>query len=103
MMPSARLRCLENEMMHDDFRPQFGLHLFPVVSTRSTSHAHAPLFRQSCRTQVEKGPMWQLLFWISFAEIILFPTVINMDKKDREPGDFALDPLNLCKVRKGLF
>ena len=22
-----------------------------------------------------------------------------MDKKDREPGDFALDPLNLCKVR----
>lgn len=48
--------------------------------------------------QVEKGPMWQLLFWISFAEIILFPTVIDMDKKDREPGDFALDPLNLCKV-----
>ncbi|CAN0187986.1 unnamed protein product [Pylaiella littoralis] len=47
---------------------------------------------------VEKGPMWQLLFWISFAEIILFPTVINMDKKDREPGDFALDPLNLCKT-----
>ncbi|CAN0003983.1 unnamed protein product [Scytosiphon promiscuus] len=47
---------------------------------------------------VEKGPMWQLLFWISFAEIILFPTVIDMDKKDREPGDFALDPLNLCKT-----
>ncbi|CAN0564687.1 unnamed protein product, partial [Ectocarpus sp. 12 AP-2014] len=37
---------------------------------------------------VEKGPMWQLLFWICFAEIILFPTVIDMDKKDREPGDF---------------
>lgn len=50
--------------------------------------------------QVEKGPMWQLLFWISFAEIILFPTVIDMDKKDREPGDFSLDPLNLCKVRR---
>lgn len=47
---------------------------------------------------VEKGPMWQLLFWISFAEIILFPTIIDMDKKDREPGDFALDPLNLCKT-----
>ncbi|CAN0420522.1 unnamed protein product, partial [Ectocarpus sp. 13 AM-2016] len=42
--------------------------------------------------------MWQLLFWICFAEIILFPTVIDMDKKDREPGDFALDPLNLCKT-----
>jgi len=42
--------------------------------------------------------MWQLLFWLSFAEIILFPTVIDMDKKDREPGDFALDPLNLCKA-----
>lgn len=49
--------------------------------------------------QVEKGPMWQLLFWLSFAEIMLFPTIIDMDKKDREPGDFALDPLNLCKVR----
>eukprot|EP00904_Undaria_pinnatifida_P001359 jgi/Undpi1/11223/HiC_scaffold_30.g13521.m1 len=47
---------------------------------------------------VEKGPMWQLLFWISLAEILLFPTVINMDQKDREPGDFALDPLNLCKT-----
>ncbi|CAM9713734.1 unnamed protein product [Ectocarpus sp. 4 AP-2014] len=47
---------------------------------------------------VEKGPMWQLLFWICFAEIILFPTVIDMDKKDREPGDFSLDPLNLCKT-----
>lgn len=43
--------------------------------------------------------MWQLLFWISLAEVLLFPTVIDMDKKDREPGDFALDPLNLCKVR----
>ena len=51
-------------------------------------------------SQVEKGPMWQLLFWISLAEVLLFPTVIDMDKKDREPGDFALDPLNLCKVRK---
>lgn len=50
--------------------------------------------------QVEKGPMWQLLFWISLAEILLFPTVIDMDKKDREPGDFALDPLNLCKVKR---
>lgn len=49
-------------------------------------------------TQVEKGPMWQLLFWISLAEILLIPTVIDMDKKDRAPGDFALDPLNLCKV-----
>lgn len=49
--------------------------------------------------QVEKGPMWQLLFWISFAEVLLFPTIVDMDKKDREPGDFALDPLNLCKVR----
>lgn len=43
--------------------------------------------------------MWQLLFWISLAEILLFPTVIDMDKKDREPGDFALDPVGLCKVR----
>lgn len=52
----------------------------------------------ACCLKVEKGPMWQLLFWISLAEIILFPTVIDMDKKDREPGDFSLDPLNLCKV-----
>lgn len=51
------------------------------------------------RIQVEKGPMWQLLFWISLAEILLLPTVIDMDKKDRAPGDFALDPLKLCKVR----
>lgn len=43
--------------------------------------------------------MWQLLFWISVAEIILSPTVINMNEKDREPGDFGLDPLNVCKVR----
>lgn len=43
--------------------------------------------------------MWQLLFWISLAEILLSPTVINMDKKDREPGDFGLDPLNVCRVR----
>lgn len=43
--------------------------------------------------------MWQLLFWICLAEILLFPTVIDMDKKDREPGDFALDPVGLCKVR----
>ncbi|CAM9877803.1 unnamed protein product [Ascophyllum nodosum] len=46
---------------------------------------------------VEKGPMWQLLFWISLLEIVTFPTVIDMDKKDREPGDFSLDPLGLCK------
>lgn len=43
--------------------------------------------------------MWQLLFWISLAEILLIPTVIDMDKKDRAPGDFALDPLNFCKVQ----
>lgn len=54
--------------------------------------------RYSNFMQVEKGPMWQLLFWISVAEILLSPTVINMGEKDREPGDFGLDPLNVCKV-----
>ncbi|CAM9174165.1 unnamed protein product [Discosporangium mesarthrocarpum] len=51
---------------------------------------------------VEKGPMFQLLFWISLAEILTASTVIDMDKKDREPGDFALDPANICKASRYL-
>ncbi|CAM9920953.1 unnamed protein product [Choristocarpus tenellus] len=47
---------------------------------------------------VEKGPMWQLLFWISLWETLTASTVIDMDKKEREPGNFSLDPLNLCKT-----
>lgn len=46
---------------------------------------------------VEKGPMVQLLFWISFFEILCIPLVVNMQGKDREPGDFALDPMGFCK------
>lgn len=45
---------------------------------------------------VEKGPMLQLLFWLSLAEIITAKVVIDQPE-DREPGDFALDPLGFCK------
>ncbi|KAG5191747.1 light harvesting complex protein [Tribonema minus] len=46
---------------------------------------------------VEKGPMVQLLFWLSLFEIITAPLTWNMQAKDREPGDFSLDPLGFCK------
>lgn len=46
---------------------------------------------------VEKGPMWQLLFWISLMEILTTPAIFSLGKTDREPGDFNLDPLNFCK------
>jgi len=46
---------------------------------------------------VEKGPMVQLLFWIGILEALTIPTVMDMNSKDRAPGDFSFDPLGLSK------
>lgn len=49
---------------------------------------------------VSKGPLIQLLFWISFFEIIVgTPALIQMITLDspRKPGEFAFDPLGLGK------
>ncbi|CAM9879510.1 unnamed protein product [Heterosigma akashiwo] len=44
---------------------------------------------------VEKGPMVQLLFWLGILEMCTIPTIIDMGKDDRKPGDFGFDPLGL--------
>ncbi|KAG5184486.1 light harvesting complex protein [Tribonema minus] len=46
---------------------------------------------------VEKGPMVMVLFWVSLFELLTAPLTWNMAEKDREPGDFMLDPLGFCK------
>mmetsp|Transcript_19595 Transcript_19595/g.28275 ORF Transcript_19595/g.28275 Transcript_19595/m.28275 type:complete len:206 (-) Transcript_19595:245-862(-) len=44
---------------------------------------------------VSAGPMWQLLLWISVAEVCAIPALTNMNEKDRAPGDYGFDPANL--------
>ncbi|CEM37815.1 unnamed protein product [Vitrella brassicaformis CCMP3155] len=47
---------------------------------------------------VENGVMGQLLFWVSLWEIVTFKTVVDMDEKDREPGDFSMDPFGWTRT-----
>jgi hypothetical protein len=53
---------------------------------------------------VAKGPMQQLLLWISGLEIITgVPALVQMMQgSGRKPGDFGFDPLGLAKTSKDL-
>lgn len=49
---------------------------------------------------VSQGAMVQLLFWVSFFEVIIgVPALVQMISLDspRKPGEFAFDPLGLGK------
>jgi len=46
---------------------------------------------------VAEGVMTQLFGWIGLLEMLTFRTCLDMDKKDRAPGDFSFDPLKLGK------